>query len=180
MLMQNPNIPEDWKQTIRDYIPKDEREAAEKAEILTLIDREGERLLLRDCAYAHMTASSIIVNGARTKTLMGFHKIYRSWAWTGGHADGETDLLHLAMGGGVISLEILPVWAHVKRGRAVGSHLHLNVSYLFEADDTLPLRVAEDENSAVGWLGIDRLDEYVSERDMLPTYRKILNRTNVC
>lgn len=45
MLMQNPNIPEDWKQTIRDYIPKDEREAAEKAEILTLIDREGERLL---------------------------------------------------------------------------------------------------------------------------------------
>ena len=42
MLMQNPNIPEDWKQTIRDYIPKDEREAAEKAEILTLIDREGD------------------------------------------------------------------------------------------------------------------------------------------
>ena len=175
MLMQNPNIPEDWKQTIRDYIPKDEREAAEKAEILTLIDREGERLLLRDCAYAHMTASSIIVNGART--------------------NGETDLLHVAMreakeetgiehlrliGGGVASLEILPVWAHVRRGRAVGSHLHLNVSYLFEADDTLPLRVAEDENSAVGWLGIDRLDEYVSERDMLPTYRKILNRTNVC
>lgn len=195
MLMQNPNIPEDWKQTIRDYIPKDEREAAEKAEILTLIDREGERLLLRDCAYAHMTASSIIVNGARTKTLMAFHKIYQSWAWTGGHADGETDLLHVAMreakeetgiehlrliGGGVVSLEILPVWAHVKRGRAVGSHLHLNVSYLFEADDTLPLRVAEDENSAAGWLGIDRLDEYVSERDMLPTYRKILSRTNVC
>ena len=79
MLMQNPNIPEDWKQTIRDYIPKDEREAAEKAEILTLIYREGERLLLRDCAYAHMTASSIIVNGARTKTLMAFHKIYQSW-----------------------------------------------------------------------------------------------------
>ena len=24
--MQNPNIPEDWKQTIRGYVPKDERE----------------------------------------------------------------------------------------------------------------------------------------------------------
>ena len=95
--MQNPNIPEDWKQTIRGYVPKDEREAAEKAEILTLIDREGERLLTRDCAYAHVTASSVIVNRARTKTLMAFHKIYQSWAWTGGHADGETDLLHVAM-----------------------------------------------------------------------------------
>ena len=95
--MQNPNIPEDWKQTIRGYVPKDEREVAEKAEILTLIDREGERLLTRDCAYAHVTASSVIVNRARTKTLMAFHKIYQSWAWTGGHADGETDLLHVAM-----------------------------------------------------------------------------------
>ena len=129
-MMQNPNIPEDWKQTIRGYVPKDEREAAEKAEILTLIDREGERLLTRDCAYAHVTASSVIVNRARTKTLMAFHKIYQSWAWTGGHADGETDLLHVAMreareetgierlrqiGNGAASLEILPVWAHVKR-----------------------------------------------------------------
>lgn len=193
--MQNPNIPEDWKQTIRGYVPKDEREAAEKAEILTLIDREGERLLTRDCAYAHVTASSVIVNRARTKTLMAFHKIYQSWAWTGGHADGETDLLHVAMreaqeetgierlrqiGNGAASLEILPVWAHVKRGKAVGSHLHLNVSYLFEADDALPLRVAEDENSAVGWIAIDRLAESVREKDMLPTYEKLLNRTNVC
>jgi len=193
--MKNPNIPQDWKKEVELYIPKDAREESEKREILTLMEREGDRLLLRECSYAHMTASSVIVNRNRTKMLMAFHKIYQSWAWTGGHADGETDLLHVAMreakeetgiehlrlmGGGVISLEILPVWAHVKRGRAVGSHLHLNVSYLFEADDTLPLRVAEDENSAVGWLGIDRLDEYVSERDMLPTYRKILNRTNVC
>lgn len=193
--MQNPNIPEDWKQTIRSYIPKDEREAEEKAEMLTLIDREGERLLVRDCAYAHMTASSIIVNRARTKTLMAFHKIYQSWAWTGGHADGETDLLHVAMreakeetgiehlkriGNGAASLEILPVWAHVKRGKAVGSHLHLNVSYLFEADDALPLRIAADENSAVGWLPIDRLHEYVSEQDMLPIYKKLLAEANVC
>ena len=163
--------------------------------MLTLIDREGERLLTRDCAYAHVTASSVIVNRARTKTLMAFHKIYQSWAWTGGHADGETDLLGVAMreakeetgiehlkllGNGAASLEILPVWAHVKRGKAVGSHLHLNVSYVFEADDALPLRVAQDENSAVGWIEIDRLGEYVSEKDMLPTYRKLLAEANVC
>ncbi len=60
----------------------------------------------------------------------------------------------------------------MKRGKAVGSHLHLNVSYLFEADDSLPLRVAEDENSAVGWIAIDRLAESVREKDMLPTYEK--------
>ena len=180
---------------IRAYTPQNEQEAADQRLILEYIRLFPDNILTRDNEIAHLSSSGFVVNADGTRVLMAHHNIYRVWAWTGGHADGETDLLHVAMreakeetgiehlrliGGGVISLEILPVWAHVKRGRAVGSHLHLNVSYLFEADDTLPLRVAEDENSAVGWLGIDRLDEYVSERDMLPTYRKILNRTNVC
>ena len=180
---------------IRAYTPQNEQEAADQRLILEYIRLFPDNILTRDNEIAHLSSSGFVVNADGTRVLMAHHNIYRVWAWTGGHADGETDLLHVAMreakeetgiehlrlmGGGVASLEILPVWAHVKRGRAVGSHLHLNVSYLFEADDTLPLRVAEDENSAVGWLGIDRLDEYVSERDMLPTYRKILNRTNVC
>ena len=40
--------------------------------------------------------------------------------------------------------------------------------------------MAEDENSAVGWIDIDRMEKYVSERDMLPTYKKLLNEANVC
>ena len=168
--MQNPNIPEDWKQTIRGYVPKDEREAAEKAEILTLIDREGERLLTRDCAYAHVTASSVIVNRARTKTLMAFHKIYQSWAWTGGHADGERDLLAVALrecreetgvknvravSRDIFSLEVLTVDGHEKRGAYVPSHLHMNVTYLLEADDHDALTVCETENSGVAWFTLD-------------------------
>ena len=31
------------------------------------------------------------------------------------------------------------------------SHLHLNVTYLLEADDSQPLRVKPDENQAVAW-----------------------------
>ena len=39
--MQNPNIPEDWKQTIRGYVPKDEREAAETARLRGRVCRSG-------------------------------------------------------------------------------------------------------------------------------------------
>ena len=192
---QKPNILPDWARTIADFQPKDGREAAEQQEMLTLIERFGDAILTRECAFAHMTASSIIVNRQRTKTLMAYHKIYNSWAWTGGHADGESDFEAIArreaqeetgisglvrLGDGAASVEILPVWAHVKRGQHVGSHLHLNVSYLFEADDALPLRVAEDENSAVGWIEVDKLEEYVSEPLMLPVYKKLLDRANVC
>lgn len=193
--MKNPNIPQDWKKEVELYIPKDAREESEKREILTLMEREGDRLLLRECSYAHMTASSVIVNRNRTKMLMAFHKIYQSWAWTGGHADGDGDFEAVArreaqeetgiqnlkkLGTGAASLEVLPVWAHQKHGQMVASHLHLNISYLFEADDTLPLRIAEDENSAVGWIPIAQLEEYVREKDMMPIYQKLLNRANDC
>lgn len=193
--MKNPNIPQDWKKEVELYIPKDAREESEKREILTLMEQEGDRLLLRECSYAHMTASSVIVNRNRTKMLMAFHKIYQSWAWTGGHADGDGDFEAVArreaqeetgiqnlkkLGAGAASLEVLPVWAHQKHGQMVASHLHLNISYLFEADDTLPLRIAEDENSAVGWIPIAQLEEYVREKDMMPIYQKLLNRANDC
>ena len=40
---------------------------------------------------------------------------------------------------------------HEKHGRYVSSHLHLNVTYLLEADPAQPIRRKADENSAVGW-----------------------------
>ena len=190
--MKNPNIPA-WARIIADYVPGDGREAAERREMLDLIAREGDRLLARESAFAHFTASSIIVSRDRKKTLMAYHRIYDSWAWTGGHNDGDGDFLAVALREareetgieglrpireGVASLEVLPVWAHEKRGQTVGSHLHLNVSYLFEADETLPLRTAERENSAVGWLPVEDLETYVTEKPMLPIYRRLLSRAN--
>ena len=127
------------------------------------------------------------------KILMLYHNIYNSWSWPGGHADGESDFEAIArreaqeetgisglvrLGEGAASIEILPVWAHVKRGKDVGSHLHLNVSYLFEADESLPLRIAQDENSAVGWIEVDKLCQNVSEPPMIPIYERLLNRAN--
>ena len=192
---QKPNILPAWAEPIVRFQPGDAREAQEQRMILEMIDRLGNAILTRESEIAHMTASSIIVSKDRRRTLMAFHRIYTSWAWTGGHADGESDFEAVArreaqeetgisglkrLGGGIASLEILPVWAHVRRGKPVGSHLHLNVSYLFEADDSLPLSVREDENSAVGWLAVDRLGESVSEPPMLPVYERLLRRANDC
>ena len=192
---QKPNILPAWAEPIVCFRAGDDREAQEQRMILEMIDRLGNAILTRESEIAHMTASSIIVSPDRRRTLMAFHRIYNSWAWTGGHADGESDFEAVArreaqeetgisglkrLGGGIASLEILPVWAHVRRGKPVGSHLHLNVSYLFEADDSLPLSVREDENSAVGWLAVDRLGESVSEPPMLPVYERLLRRANDC
>ena len=47
----------------------------------------------------------------------------------------------------IFSLESLTVDGHVKKGKYVSSHLHLNVTYLLEADPKENVSVKADENS---------------------------------
>lgn len=173
------------------FIPKNDQEKNDKEAMLTEIMKNPEGILFRESLLMHMTGSSIIVNSDKTKTLMAYHNIYKSWAWTGGHADGESDLMRLAIREaqeetGIqtltpifdtpVSCEILHVLPHIKRGKYVGLHMHFNLTYAFIGSESEPLKVKEDENARVGWLPIDRLEEYVTEPFMIPIYRKILGR----
>ena len=83
----------------------------------------------------------------------------------------------------LFSLEILTVDGHEKRGRYVPSHLHLNVTYLLEADDTETLAVKPDENSAVGWFGLDEAvaassEPWFRERIYAKLNAKLRSRAN--
>ena len=144
--------------------------------------------LCRENRLAHFTATAWIVNRERTRVLMAYHNLYRSWAWIGGHADGDEDLLRVVkkevaeetgltrlkqLCEGIYCLNIIPVERHVKRGSYVNAHLHLDVDYLFEDDEGDAVRVKADENSAVGWLPIGELDRSVSEENMKPIYARL-------
>ena len=150
---------------IKAYAPCCEQEARDKAVILDYLAKNPDAFYRSD-PIAHMTASAWIVNRDRTKVLMVYHRIYDSWSWTGGHADGEEDLLAVALREAreetglrkvravseeIFSLEVLTVDGHEKRGAYVPSHLHLNVTYLLEADEDEELQVCEEENSGVKW-----------------------------
>lgn len=179
---------------LRQYHPRSEQEATDQEMILRYIGTFPDTILTRENGFAHMTGSSMIFNRERDKVLMVYHNIYRSWSWTGGHADGEEDMLVVAekeakeetgvktlkvLGkntaeGFLAAVDILPVWGHVKRGRYVSSHLHLNLSYLFEAEEEEMLHIKEDENSQVAWLPVSELRAKVTEPDMIPVYEKLI------
>lgn len=171
------------------YAPFNEQEARDKAVILDFMDRHGDAFL-RSNLTAHMTASAWVVNAARDRVLMVYHKIYDSWSWTGGHADGEEDLLSVAIrevreetgvqsvrpvSEEIYSLEILTVDGHEKRGEYVPSHLHLNVTYLLEADEHEALRICEAENSGVRWFTLDGALEASTEPWFVARIYKKLN-----
>ena len=173
------------------YEPRDEAEAGDKAMFMEYLRLFPDTILTRENRIAHLTASGFVVNGDGTRVLMAHHNLYRVWAWTGGHADGDGDLLSVALreareetgvehikplSTAIASLDILPVWGHVKRGEWVPSHQHLNVTYLLTADEADPLQIRPEENTRVGWLPADRLLEYTNEWQMDEVYTKLLAR----
>ena len=81
---------------IKNYRPVNEQEACDKEQMLLFMEKYQD-YLSRDNQIAHFTASIWTVNKERTKTLMVYHNLYDSWAWIGGHADGEEDLCAVAM-----------------------------------------------------------------------------------
>lgn len=178
---------EKLKRDIENFIPYNEQEKMDKSFMLDFINK-NEDCLVRDNRVAHFTASNWIVNKDRTKIIMIYHNIYNSWAWTGGHADGDEDLMHVALKEateesniqnlkplteGIFSLEVLTVNGHVKRGKYVSSHLHLNCTFLFEADESKELKIKEDENSGVKWIDINQAVEITNEENMRPIYKKL-------
>ena len=167
----------DIRKAIRDYTPFNEQEAADKAMILDFLAKNSDAFY-RSNLTAHMTASAWVVNPAHDRVLMVYHRIYDSWSWTGGHADGDEDLARVALrevreetgvqsarllSRDIFSLESLTVDGHEKHGAYVPSHLHLNVTYLLEADDRDALTVCEEENSGVRWFGLDEALQASSE-----------------
>ncbi|MCI5689145.1 MAG: NUDIX hydrolase [Emergencia sp.] len=189
---------------IADFVPGCEQEERDRELMLRFL-RDNDNCLMRENLTAHFTASSWIVNGEGRgagsdlgdnviddKILMVYHNLYNSWSWTGGHADGEADLLSVAIREaqeetGVqdfkvlhrepISLEIITVDGHMKRGVYVPSHLHLNLTYLLQADETQKLSVKPDENSGVAWIPAGKLAAHVSEPWMMKwVYEKLMGR----
>ena len=175
---------------LKKYKPFNEQEKEDIDLIIRAEEIFGD-ILTRDNKFCHLTASAFITNKAHTKILCTYHNIYKSWTWVGGHADGDDDMLYVAqketreetslknfkvIGDMPISVETLPVKSHVKRGKYVPAHIHLNITYLFEADEADEIHILEDENSNVGWLTFEKLIEITDEPQMVPVYEKIIEK----
>lgn len=176
------------KEQIENYQPYNNQEEKDRLTMLKYINTFDD-VLTRNNEFGHFTASSWVVNKEKTKVLMIYHNIYKSWAWTGGHADGESNLLGTAirelkeetgvenvkvLNNDIFSLEIICVNGHIKKGRYVSSHVHLNLTYLLEVDEKETLKIKEDENSGVKWVNIEDVEKVANEKWIIENvYRKV-------
>jgi len=183
-----------YREQIEKFNPESIQEKTDKRVMLEDIDLIGDEVLERSSELAHLTSSGFIMNRSLTKTLMIHHNIYNAWGWTGGHVDGDRDLLEVAVKEAMeetglssvaaltedmVTLDIIPVPAHMKRGKYVGVHLHLNTTYVLIADEGETVSVKEDENSGVKWIEIEDMEKEVNEPKMIPIYKKIVEKAKM-
>lgn len=175
------------KKEIEEFKPFNEQEEMDKRYFLKFIDKFKD-VLTRENIFGHFSASAWVLNKEKTKVLLVYHNIFDGYIFPGGHADGEEDLLGVAvrevqeetgvkptvLSEKIFSLWNAPVKTHIKRGKFVSAHTHLDVDYLMEADETIPLKIKPDENQSVIWADIKEVgktvklvDFFVSEFEKL-------------
>ena len=175
-----------WIESIKNYIPYNSQEAKDKDLIIECINKFNN-ILTRENLIAHITSSGYIVNKERSKVLMIYHNIYQSWSWTGGHADGDSNLLHVAIKEAkeetglknvtpitenILGLDVL----NVNEGKYISSHLHLSIAYLLEANEEDELIINEEETNGVKWIPIDELHIHCTEDHIVKTVYSKFNK----
>lgn len=181
------------REQIEAFVPHCEQERTDRSLAMRMIAEYPHNILTRDNELVHFTSSGFVVNESLDKVLMVHHLIYRTWAWTGGHADGEADMLAVAireaqeetgitglrpLTGVMDSFDVLPVYGHEKKGQYVGTHLHLSAAYVLVASDKEAIRIKADENDGVRWIARDEMASYSNEPYLIRIYEKLWQRAD--
>ena len=177
------------KEQIEKYKPYNEQEELDKKQMLDFIEKFDD-VLTRKNIFGHFSGSAFVVNKDRTKMVVVYHNICNGWIIPGGHADGEENLLAVAvreveeetglktkvLDENIFSIQSVAIDGHIKRGKYVSSHLHLDVLFLLEADEREQLRYREDESKGVKWIELNEATNETMCDFIRPIHKKLINK----
>jgi len=143
---------------------------------------EHEDCFYRELWPAHVTGSAWVISPDRNRILMMHHKKHDQWFQPGGHADGDADIVRVALREtseetGIDLSQIKLLGSNVfdvdiHRIPAIGSepqHDHIDIRFLVEMDDVLAVP-GNDESHQVLWVSLHEVTRYNNNRS---TYRML-------
>ncbi len=167
------------------YQAADEHEAAMAARLREFVAAHDD-CFERSLAIGHVTGSAFVIDRERRHVLLTHHGKLDKWLQLGGHADGDSNILRVALREaeeesgldgirpameGIFDIDIHRIPA---RG-SEAEHDHHDVRYLLEAGREAPLRITS-ESKALQWVALDRVAERTTEESMLRMVRKVMSR----
>ncbi len=130
----------------------------------------------------HVTGSVWVLNPERDKVLLLHHRKHNQWFQPGGHADGDADILRVALretheetglppddirlvDGGIFDVDIHTIPAIAQSPE----HWHYDIRFLVEIDDRLPVP-GNDESHQILWVPLEEVTRF---NHNLSTYRML-------
>lgn len=177
------------EEQIKNYQPFNEQEEVDKEYFLKFINIFDD-VLTRKNIFGHFSSSAFVVNEDKNKMVVVYHIISDGWMYPGGHADGEEDLLSVAvreveeetglkakvLDNNIYAIQADPVQPHIKNGKFVPAHIHFDVIYLLEANDKEPLMYREDESKGVKWIDFKDVTDDSIVPFVRPIHKKLIKK----
>jgi 8-oxo-dGTP pyrophosphatase MutT (NUDIX family) len=154
------------RDALRRHAPADDREAADVASILALVQTEPRCFARTTFAPGHVTGSGFVVHPPSRRVLLHHHRRLDAWLQMGGHDEGESDPRATALREGaeesgltdlaLLSPEILDVDVHaIPAGKGEPPHLHHDVRYALATLAPDAIRRDDAESIALRWFSLD-------------------------
>lgn len=131
----------------------------------------------------HITGSAWIVNKEKTKTLLVHHAKLNKWVQPGGHADGEENILGVALREAEEetglenlkpSFEIFDIDIHsIPERKDFPQHFHYDIRFIVQGEDHEAIVVSEESHD-VRWINLDELEKFNGERSVLRMKEKLV------
>jgi 8-oxo-dGTP pyrophosphatase MutT (NUDIX family) len=159
----------------------DAHEAEMVAATIGFVEAQTE-CLRRECGPGHLTGSTWIVSPDRSRTLLTHHHKLDKWLQLGGHADGDPDLLAVALREAreesglakvrAVGAEIFDVDRHwIPARKTEPGHYHYDLRFMIEADPNEPL-VISSESKDLAWVEVAKVTTLNPEESMARMVRK--------
>ncbi len=145
--------------------------------------REHADCFERSLTVGHITGSAFIINNERTHILLTHHKKLNRWLQLGGHADGDSDILRVALREAVEESGLADVRAvmhpvfdvdvhRIPARKNDAEHFHYDIRYLCQADSRIPLTISDESHDLV-WVPVTSILNYTEEQSMLRMVSKL-------
>lgn len=130
----------------------------------------------------HVTGSAWVVSPDREQVLLMHHRKLHQWFQPGGHADGDTDILRVALREcteetglepaqiRLLDSSVFDVDIHtIPALENIPAHEHIDIRFVVEIDDSLEIP-GNNESHAIAWLPLHQVLRYNNNRS---TYRML-------
>lgn len=167
-----------------EYDPIDEGELKTKFKIIDFVN-DNRDCFFRTNASGHVTGSCWLVDNNGQDVLLTHHKKLNKWVQLGGHADGNPNILDVAMReareesgiGGIVAIDgrIFDVDIHhIPQHKDVGPHFHYDIRFALSA----PHRIFDvsHESHALAWVSIEELASASNNRSLKRMAKKWIDR----